>query len=65
MVRFDAIFKHTKLSGANHLIVEQEATQKKDMLESLAVSMNYLNSTPSPRVDSKSAYQFIDTPIQK
>lgn len=57
MVGFDAIFKHAKQSGANFLIVEQETTQKKDMLESLRISMEYLKSIPSPGVDSKSAYE--------
>ena len=42
MVGFDAIFNNVKRSGAEYLVVEQETSQKKDMLESLAISMDYL-----------------------
>lgn len=42
MVGFDAIFRNVHLSGAEHMIVEQETTEKKDMLESLKISMDYL-----------------------
>ena len=42
MVGFDAIFRNVHLSGAEHMIVEQETTEKNDMLESLKISMDYL-----------------------
>lgn len=42
MVGFDAIFRNVHLSGAEHMIVEQETTEKADMLESLKISMDYL-----------------------
>ena len=42
MVGFDAIFYHLAESGAEYMIVEQETTQRKDMLESLRISMEYL-----------------------
>lgn len=42
MVGFDAIFKNMYLSGTEYLIVEQETTERKNMLESLKISMDYL-----------------------
>lgn len=42
MVGFDAIFRNAGTSGAQHFIVEQETTEKSDMLESLRISMDYL-----------------------
>lgn len=43
MVGFDAIFGHVQESGAEYMIVEQETTERKDMLESLRISMDYLH----------------------
>lgn len=51
MVGFDAIFDNIKKSGAKYLVVEQETSKKKDMLESLSVSMDYLKSIPSPMAE--------------
>lgn len=48
MVGFDAIFDNLWLSGAEHLIIEQETTEQKDMLESLRISCNYLNDLFEP-----------------
>lgn len=42
MVGFDAIFRNISKSGAEHCIVEQETTEREDMLESLRISMGYL-----------------------
>lgn len=46
MVGFDAIFRNLSVSGAEHLIVEQETTEKRDMLESLRISSEYLSKQP-------------------
>lgn len=43
MVGFDAIFNNVGESGAEYLIVEQETSERTDMLESLRISMDYLH----------------------